>query len=60
MFKNYQEPARKPLEELYQLMLVGKLNGVQRQKKKTLRRQLRNIGLLSLPFSLNQKRFRPL
>ena len=59
MFNEYLEAARKPLRELYQLMLVGRLDEDQKRRKKTLCHQLRNMGLLSLPFSLSPKKFQP-
>lgn len=53
----FPEDKRKPLTELYNLMLDGDKDLT---RKKQLKSELRNMGLLSLPFSLNKKKFKPM
>jgi len=57
MFNNYSEEKRKPLTELYNLMLNGDTDLA---RKKQLKSALRSMGLLSLPFSLNKRKFKPM
>lgn len=64
---NQHGPGKAPdLQELYDLMLalydktISKFDAAQVARKKILRQNLRGAGMLSLPFSLNCKKFKPL
>lgn len=57
MFNKYSEDKRKPLTELYNLMLNGRTNRV---RIKQLKLELPTMGMLSLPFSTSRKKFKPI
>ena len=63
MFDNRPEKQRGPLRKLYTLMVSVYNNESTPQdiatEKKMLRNTLRGMGVLSLPFSLNHKKFEP-
>jgi hypothetical protein len=56
-----RDDARGPMRQLYEVMVGVKEKGRKdeddKQKIRSLRTQLRGIGVLSMPFSLNIKKF---
>jgi len=63
MFDDRPEEQRRPMRQLYALM-VDVYNGDRTKQdvqveKNRLRTTLRGMGVLSLPFSLNYKKFEP-
>lgn len=62
MFNNYPDNVRGTLKKLYGLMeKVGggyKMTAKDKREKSNARRELRSTGILSLPFSLNPKRWK--
>jgi len=57
MFSKYSEDKRKPLTELYNLMLDGDKDLA---RKKQLRSELRSMGMTKFPFSLRKEKFKPM
>ena len=62
-WKNVREDAKPTMQQLYTVMVSAFENGKKTEEHKTqikaFKERLRNIGVLSLPFSLNLKKFKP-